>query len=69
MKVDFSNLKLNIGGEVVERIGSDCKKKFFKFVGHHLDEFLTWEHQINHVQSKLASSNYALACSKAFLVP
>ena len=51
----------------MERIGSDCKKKFFKFVGHHLDEFLTWEHQINHVQSKLASSNYAIACSKTFL--
>ena len=67
MKVNFENLNLTIGEEKVERIGTDCKKKFFKFVGHHLDEFLTWEHQINHVQGKLASANYAISCSKNFL--
>ena len=39
MKVDFSNLNLKIGDEKIERIGSDCKTKYFKFVGHHLDEY------------------------------
>ena len=63
-KVNFTDLNLNIGGEKIDRIGSDCKEKFFKFVGHHLDEYLTWEHQINHVHSKLAGSNYAIACLK-----
>ena len=67
MQVDFTNLKLSIGEEIVERIGSNCKKKFFKFVGHHLDEFLSWDHQINHVQSKLASANYAISNVKNFL--
>ena len=52
----------------VERIGSNCKNKYFKFVGHHLDEFLTWEHQINHVHGKLASGNYAIARTK-FILP
>ena len=67
MKVDFSNLKLNIGGENIDRIGSNCKTKFFKFVGHHLDEFLSWESQINHVHGKLASANFAIARVKNFL--
>ena len=67
MAVDFTKLQLKIGDESIERIGSNCKKKFFKFVGHHLDEFLTWEHQISHVHGKLASANYAIARTKNFL--
>ena len=67
MTVDFSELKLKIGNELVERIGNDCKIKSFKFVGHHLDEFLSWNFHINHVHSKLASSNYAINISKNFL--
>ena len=67
MHVNFSNLNLKIGCETVERIGNECKTKFFKFVGHHLDEYLSWEHQINHVRGKLASGNYAIARTKNFL--
>ena len=67
MPVDFTNLQLKIGEESIERIGSNCKKKFFKFVGHHIDEFLTWDHQISHVHGKLASANYAIARTKNFL--
>ena len=67
MKVDFSNLQLFIGDENIERIGSDCKTKFFKFVGHHLDEFLSWDSQISHVQGKLSSANFAIARVKNLL--
>ena len=67
MHVDFSQLNLQIGNEKIERIGDDCKDKFFKFVGIRLDEHLTWAHQINHVHSKLASGNYAIAQTKNFL--
>ena len=67
LKVDFSNLSLSIGDEKIERIGSECKKKSFKFVGIHLDEFLTWDQHINHVYSKLASGNYAIVRAKNFL--
>ena len=67
MNVDFSTFSLKIGQENVERIGFDCLTKSFKFVGHHLDEFLTWEHHINHIHGKLASGNYAINASKNFL--
>ena len=30
MHVDFSNLKLNIGDEAIDRIGTDCKDNYFK---------------------------------------
>ena len=36
-------------------------------IATHLDEHLTWTHQINHVHSKLASGNYAIAQTKNFL--
>ena len=67
MKVDFCHLNLKIGAELVERIGSDCKTKSFKFVGLHLDEFLTWDQHINKVHGKLASGNYAISASKNIL--
>ena len=67
MLVDFSNLELKIGNENIERIGNSCTTKSFKFVGHHLDEYLSWDYHINHVYSKLASGNYAINISKNFL--
>ena len=59
--------KLNIGGEEIERIGENCKETSFKFLGHHLDESLTWSHHSNHVYKKLISANFALSRSKGFL--
>ena len=67
MHVEFKNLKLNIGNEEILRIGSDCKEKFFKFVGIYLDEHLSWDHHINHVGNKVASGNYAISNAKNFL--
>lgn len=67
MLVDFNNFCLKIGEETVERIGSDCPTKYFKFVGHFLDEHLTWEHHVHHVHSRLSSGNYAINSAKNFL--
>ena len=67
MAVDFSQVDLKIGDEVIERIGSNCPEKYFKFVGHRLDEFLTWQYHINHVHGKLSSGNYAISQAKNFL--
>ena len=67
MQVDFSNINLKIGGSQIERIGEQCDTKWFKFVGHHMDEYLTWEYQIAHVHSKLASANFAIAKVKNLL--
>ena len=67
MMVDFRNLKLQIGNEIVERIGSDCTTKSFKLVGLHLDEYLSWDHHINYVHGKLASGSYGINASKNLL--
>ena len=45
--VDFSGLNLSIENEEIKRIGEGCKENFFKFVGVHLDEHLTWQYHVN----------------------
>ena len=55
---------IKIGDQSVERIGNDCNTKSFKFVGVHLDEYLTWEKHVNHVINKVSSANFALNQSK-----
>ena len=59
--------ELSIGGEIIERIGEDCKERSFKFLGHHLDETLSWSHHSSHIYKKLVSANFALSRSKNFL--
>ena len=58
---------LLIGDEPIARIGEGCKDNSFKFLGHHLDENLSWIHHLNHVNKKLVSANFALSRSKDFL--
>lgn len=67
MVIDPDSISLKIGHEIIERIGQDCAKKSYKFVGHLLDEFLTWEPHINHIQTKLGSGNYAISKCKNIL--
>ena len=69
MKVNFDQLNLKIDDVPIERIGDDCDTKFFKFVGLHLDEHLSWAYQLNHIQAKLASGNYAINQIKNTLPP
>ena len=67
MHVEFDNLCLKVGEEQIERIWYDCPKKSFKFVGLHIDEHLSWDHQVQHVHNKLSSGNYAINSAKNFL--
>jgi len=60
MKTIEQNFNIKIGDQDVERIGNNCKTKSFKFVGVHLDEYMTWEHHVNHVINKVSSANFAL---------
>ena len=64
MKINFDKLALSIENESIDRIGTNCEEKSFKFVGHFLDEFLSWDCHINHVKNKLSKSNYAICSSK-----
>ena len=43
------------------------QRKILKFVGHVLDENLTWEGHTEHLAKKLASANFAVNSSKNFL--
>jgi len=61
---DFS---IKIGDQEVERIGNDCNIKSFKFVGVHLDEYITWDKHVNHVINKVSSANFALNQLKKIL--
>ena len=60
-KGDFSDIELRINGQQIKRIGEGCKSESFKFVGVHLNEYLSWDPQIQHVTGKLASANFALS--------
>ncbi len=60
MHFNPENCKLKIGNEILERIGTNCTNKYFKFVGLKIDEFLNWDYQIEHVSNKIASSIFAL---------
>lgn len=51
--IDLDNLNLQIDGKYVDQIGNNCKDKYFKFVGHVLDENLTWEGHLEHIAKKL----------------
>ena len=45
--VDLQGLNVKISNIPVERVGTNCKDKYFKFVGHVLDDNLTW---VGHVE-------------------
>ena len=62
-----NTLQIKIGEQIVEQVGSNCKEKYFKFVGHVLDDSLSWVGHIEHICKKLASSNYAINSTKHFL--
>ena len=64
---DVGDLNLQINEKNIEQVGNNCKDKYFKFVGHVLDENLTWEGHIGHIAKKLASANFAINSSKKFL--
>ena len=62
---DEYNLQLN--GKKIERIGEDCKEKYFKFLGMRIDEFMTWKYHIDHVSSKISVGNSILNRTKNLL--
>ena len=45
--------KLQIGNQIIEQIGNKCKEKYFRFVGHVLDDKFSWEGHVKHICKKL----------------
>ena len=64
---NVGTLQLKSGNKIVEQVGTNCTEKYFKFVGHVLDDSLSWIGHVEHVCKKLASSNYAINSTKNFL--
>ena len=62
-----TELNIKIGGKFIDQVGSNCKEKYFKFVGHVLDDKLSWQGHVDHISKKLASANFAINSSKHFL--
>ena len=58
---------LKIGDQSITQVGSNFSEKYFKYVGHVIDDQLNWNGHIEHITKKLASANYAINCSKNFL--
>ena len=58
---------LKIGNQLIEQIGSKCKVKYFKFVGHVIDDKLVWDGHIQHICRKLSSANFAINSTKNFM--
>jgi hypothetical protein len=52
---------------IYDRVGTNCKEKEFKFVGHVLDDRLTWVGHVEHLSKKLAGANFAINASNHFL--
>ena len=44
--------QLRIGNQNIEQIGTNCKEKYFRFVGHVLDDKLNWDGHVEHIAKK-----------------
>ena len=64
---DIGSNSLKIGDTIIEQVGTNCREKYFKFVGHVLDDRLSWEGHIEHITKKMASANFGINSSKSFL--
>ena len=63
----FPLFTLKIGNETIERIGSQSSVKSFKFVGHHIDDQLSWDFHIKYVTQKISKGCFALATTKKII--
>ena len=60
-RTDLQGLDLKIGNQIIEQVGSNCKEKYFKFVGHVLDDKLTWGGHLEHICKKTCKCQF---CNK-----
>ena len=66
-QINLDYLNITIGHKLVEQVGTNCKEKYFKFVGHVLDEKCTLVGHVEHICKKLASANFAINSTKNVL--
>ena len=66
-RCDLIKLNIYINNMELNRIGHDCEEKAAKFLGIFIDEYLTWQHHVSHVNSKVARSLFAMKHVKHFI--
>ena len=57
-KLNLENLQLKIGEQTIEQVGSNCNEKYFKFVGHVLDDKFTWTGHVEHICKKTCQCKF-----------
>ena len=60
MQSNFEDKFLWINNVPLERIGNNCRESSTKFLGIHIDEFLTWKKHIAQVNSKISRAIFAI---------
>ena len=60
MQSNFEDKFLWINNVPLERIGNNCRESSTKFLGIHVDEFLTWKKHIAQVNSKISRAIFAI---------
>ena len=60
-------INLYFGDSKLEQLGSKFKTKSFKFLGHFVNDTLSWSEHISKTASKCSSAIFALSRTKHFL--
>lgn len=63
----FENKNVFINGTPLQRVGQNCTDTSVKFLGLCIDEYLTWQHHIKHVNSKISRTMFAIKQVKNIL--
>lgn len=66
-KSNFDNLVLSINGTELSRICSNTDEKSTKFLGLHVDEFLSWKYHITYINNKISRTLFAMKQAKHIL--
>ena len=66
-KCNFNNLQVKIGDTPLCQIGSNFEEKSTKFLGLHIDEFLTWKFHITHINAKISRALFQIKQAKKLL--
>ena len=53
---NVNTLQIKIGEQIIDQVGSNCTEKYFKFVGHVLDDSLSWVGHVEHICKKLCNT-------------
>ena len=66
-KSDITGLSLSINGVPLSQIGNAYGEKSTKFLGIYIDEFLTWNHHLTHINNKISRALFMIRQAKHFL--